>query len=48
MFYGIKTNDEVNAIYKQLRIDRKIKALVLKKNDKTELEVETQLTTEGF
>ena len=48
MVSGIKTNEEVNAIYKQLRIDRKIKALVLKINDQTELEVETQLTTDGF
>jgi hypothetical protein len=48
MVSGIKTNEEVNAIYKQLRIDRKIKALILKINDKAELEVESQYPTEGF
>ena len=45
---GIKTNEEVNAVYKQLRVDRKVKAIILKINDKTELEVETQFPTEGF
>ena len=38
MVSGIKTNDDVNAIYKQLRVDRKVKALIIKINDKTELE----------
>ena len=28
MVSGIKTNEEVNAVYKQLRVDRKIKALI--------------------
>ena len=48
MVSGIKTNEEVNAVYKQLRVDRKIKALIIKINDKTELEVESQFPTEGF
>ena len=48
MVSGIKTNEEVNAIYKQLRIDRKIKALIMKINDNAELEVESQYPTEGF
>ena len=37
---GIRTNEAVNSVYKQLRVDRKIKALVMKINEKTELEVE--------
>lgn len=45
---GINCNEEVNAIYKQLRVDRKIKALIIKINDKTELEVEAQFPVEGF
>ena len=48
MVSGIKTNEEVNAIYKQLRVDRKIKALIIKINDKAELEVESQYPVEGF
>ena len=48
MVSGIKTNDDVNAIYKQLRVDRKVKALIIKINDKTELEVESQFPVEGF
>lgn len=45
---GINCNEEVNAVYKQLRVDRKIKALIIKINDKTELEVESQFPVEGF
>ena len=45
---GIRTNEAVNSVYKQLRVDRKIKALVMKINEKTELEVEAQFPTEGF
>ena len=33
---GIRTNEAVNSVYKQLRVDRKIKALVMKINEKTE------------
>ena len=45
---GIRTNEAVNSVYKQLIVDRKIKALVMKINEKTELEVEAQFPTEGF
>ena len=45
---GIRTNEAVNSVYKQLRVDKKIKALVMKINEKTELEVEAQFPTEGF
>ena len=48
MDLGIRTNEAVNSVYKQLRVDRKIKALVMKINEKTELEVEAQFPTEGF
>ena len=45
---GIRTNETVNSIYKQLRVDRKIKALIMKINEKAEVEVESQFPTEGF
>ena len=48
MVSGITSNEAVNAIYKQLRVDRKIKALIMKINEKTELEVEAQFPVEGF
>ena len=48
MVSGITTNESVNDIYKQLRVDRKLKALIMKINDKTELEVEAQFPVEGF
>ena len=48
MVSSITSNEAVNAIYKQLRVDRKIKALIMKINEKTELEVEAQFPVEGF
>ena len=48
MVSGITSNEAVNAIYEQLRVDRKIKALIMKINEKTELEVEAQFPVEGF
>ena len=48
MVSGITSNEAVNAIYKQLSVDRKIKALIMKINEKTELEVEAQFPVEGF
>ena len=48
MVSGITSNEAVNAIYKQLRVDRKIKALIMKINEKTELEIEAQFPVEGF
>ena len=48
MVSGITSNEAVNAIYKQLRVDRKIKALIMKINEKTEWEVEAQFPVEGF
>ena len=48
MVSGITSTEAVNAIYKQLRVDRNIKALIMKINEKTELEVEAQFPVEGF
>lgn len=48
MVSGIKTNEAVNAVYKELKNDRKIKAMILKINDQTELEVEQSWKTEEF
>ena len=48
MVSGIKTNEEVLSIYKLLKNDRKLKALIIKINDKTELEVEKQYERKQF
>ena len=48
MVSGIKTNEEVLSVYKLLKNDRKLKALIIKINDKTELEVEKQYERKDF
>lgn len=48
MVSGIKTNEEVNSVYKLLKNDRTIKAMIMKINDHTEVEVEHQWKTEAF
>ena len=48
MVSGIKTNEEVLSVYKLLKNDRKLKALTIKINDQTILEVEKQFERKGF
>ena len=48
MVSGIKTNEEVLSVYKLLKNDRKLKALTIKINDQTMLEVEKQFERKGF
>ena len=48
MVSGIKTNEEVLSVYKLLKNDRKLKALTMKINDKTILEVEKTFERKGF
>ena len=48
MVSGITSNQEVNDIYKKLRLDKTLKEIILKINDQTQLEVETEFPSEGF
>lgn len=48
MVSGIKTNEDVNSVYKLLKNDRTVKAIIMKINDHTEIEVEHQWKTEEF
>ena len=48
MVAGITTNEAVNEVYKKLRIGRTLKWIILKINDKTELEVEKEFPSKDF